>query len=106
MFKWVPDAHIAWRDARVGGAFTALLFTLGKILIGLYLTRSDPGSAFGAAGALAVILVWIYYSAMILLFGAEFTETWATERGAGVEPRPGAVRTARRGPGPARRRAA
>jgi membrane protein len=104
MFKWVPDARIAWRDALVGGAFTALLFAVGKILIGLYLTRSDPGSAFGAAGALAVILVWIYYSAMILFFGAEFTETWAMERGAGVEPRPGAVRTTK--PASARRRAA
>ena len=70
MFKILPDAEIGWRDVWPGAAATAFLFTLGKLLLGLYLGRSDPGAAFGAAGSLAVMLVWIYYSSMILLFGA------------------------------------
>jgi membrane protein len=92
MFKVVPDAEIAWRDALVGGAVTALLFTIGKFAIGLYLGRSDPGSAFGAAGALAVVLVWTYYAGMILLAGAEFTQQWTKRRGATIVPEKGAVR--------------
>ena len=96
MFKVIPDATITWRDVRVGGIATAVLFTAGKFLIGLYLGRSDPGSAFGAAGSLAVILVWIYYSAIILIFGAEFTQAWATRFGKGIQPEPGAVRMVER----------
>ena len=85
-------AEISWRDVRVGGIATAVLFTVGKFVIGLYLGRSDPGSAFGAAGSLAVILVWVYYSAIILIFGAEFTQAWATRFGKGIQPEEGAVR--------------
>ncbi len=92
IFKILPDATIAWRDVWVGAAVTALLFTLGKFLLGLYLGRSDPGQAFGAAGALALMLVWIYYSSMIVLLGAEFTQTWAKRRGSGIAPEKGAVR--------------
>jgi membrane protein len=106
MFKWVPDARVAWRDVLVGAAFTALLFVLGKFGLGLYLARSDPGSSFGAAGALAIILVWIYYSSMILFLGAEFTETWAVERGSGIQPEPGAIRTTDTGPAQTHREAA
>jgi membrane protein len=106
MFKWVPDAIVAWKDVWVGAGFTAALFVLGKFLIGLYLARSDPGSSFGAAGALAIILVWIYYSAMILFLGAEFTQVWAVERGAGIEPEPGAIRTTDTGPEQTHREAA
>jgi membrane protein len=95
LFRYVPDARIAWKDARIGGLVTALLFTLGKFVLGLYLGRSDPGSAFGAAGALALLLVWIYYSAIILLLGAEFTQVWAREHGRAIEPEPGAVRVVR-----------
>ncbi|HYH79408.1 MAG TPA: YihY/virulence factor BrkB family protein [Longimicrobium sp.] len=91
IFKVLPDAKIAWRDVWVGALVTAVLFEVGKWAIGLYLGNSNPGKAYGAAGSLAVILVWIYYTAMIVLFGAEFTETWATERGSGVEPDKGAV---------------
>jgi membrane protein len=98
IFKVLPDARIAWRDALIGGGFTAVLFVAGKFALGLYLAQSDPGSSFGAAGALAVILVWIYYSAMILFLGAEFTQTWAVERGSGIEPEPGAISTAEKGP--------
>lgn len=92
MFKVIPDAEIAWRDVWVGAAATALLFVIGKFLIGFYLGRSDPGQAYGAAGSLAVLLVWIYYSAMILFFGAEFTQKWAENRGSGIQPEKGAVR--------------
>jgi membrane protein len=92
VFKVLPDAEIAWRDVWVGGTVTALLFEAGKFIIGLYLGYSKPGDAFGAASALALVLVWIYYSAMILLLGAEFTREWATQRGRGIEPEKGAVR--------------
>ena len=91
LFRYVPDARAAWRDVGVGAVATALLFTLGKVGLGIYVARSDPGSSFGAAGALAVLLVWIYYSAIILFLGAEFTQAWARQRGAGIEPEPGAV---------------
>jgi membrane protein len=92
IFKVLPDARIAWRDTWVGAAFTALLFTLGKFALGMYLGRSNPGEAYGAAGSLALILVWIYYSSMIVLFGAEFTQVWARQKGSGIEPEEGAVR--------------
>jgi membrane protein len=91
MFKVLPDAEVSWRDVWVGGAMTALLFVIGKFVIGLYLGRSRPGDAFGAASALAVVLVWTYYAGMIVLLGAEFTQQWATQRGRGIRPEPGAV---------------
>ena len=92
MFKVMPDAKIAWRDVWVGAIVTSVLFVGGKYALAFYLGRSDPGSAFGAAGSLALILVWIYYATMILLFGAEFTEAWATERGSGITAEKGATR--------------
>ena len=81
MFKWLPDADIAWRDVWVGAFATSVLFTLGKTAIGIYLGKADPGSAFGAAGSLALILVWIYYSSLILLVGVEFTQQWVQHKG-------------------------
>jgi membrane protein len=96
MFKVLPDAKISWRSVWVGAGVTAVLFVLGKYLIGLYLGNSNPGQAYGAAGSLAVLLLWIYYSSLIVLFGAEFTETWAQERrGETIEPELGAVRVRR-----------
>lgn len=92
IFKVLPDAKIAWKDVAVGALVTALLFTLGKFALGFYLGRSNPGEAFGAAGSLALVLVWIYYSSMIVLFGAEFTQQWAIHRGSGIEPEAGARR--------------
>ena len=92
MFRFLPDARIGWRDVTVGAVATALLFVVGKFAIGLYLGRSSPGEAFGAAGALAVILVWVYYAAMIVLFGAEFTQAWVRSRGREIRPERGAVR--------------
>jgi membrane protein len=100
MFKVLPDAQIAWRDVWIGAISTTLLFLLGKFLIGLYLGQSNPGEAYGAAGSLAILLVWIYYSAMILFLGAEFTQIWADERGSGVKPEEGAVRVNRTPPQP------
>lgn len=95
MFKTLPDAAVRWRDAAVGAVATALLFTAGKFLIGYYLGSSNPGSAYGAAGSLAIVLLWIYYTSMILLFGAEFTQVWAKQRGVPIQPKPGAVRVIR-----------
>jgi len=95
IFKVMPDAKIAWSDVRVGAVVTALLFVAGKFALGLYLGRSNPGEAFGAAGALALMLVWIYYSSMIVLLGAEFTEAWAEHRGRRIVPEKGAVRVVR-----------
>jgi membrane protein len=91
LFKYLPDAEVGWRDVGVGGVTTGLLFVAGKFAIGLYLGRSNPGDAFGAASALAVLLVWTYYAGMIVLFGAEFTQQWAMRRGGGIRPEPGAV---------------
>jgi len=86
MFKFLPDVEIAWRDVWFGAFVTAVLFVIGKFGIGLYLSMSDVGSAYGAAGSLIIILAWIYYSALILFFGAELTQAWATERGRSPRP--------------------
>ena len=92
LFRILPDAEVQWRQVWTGAFFTALLFAIGKFLIGFYLGQSNPGSTFGAAGSLAVILIWIYYSAMILFLGAEFTQVWARRHGEGIVPSSGAVR--------------
>ena len=94
MYKVLPDATVEWHDALIGGVVTGVLFVVGKLLIGLYLGHSNPGEAYGAAGSLALLLLWIYYSALILLFGAEFTQAWAEGRGHGIMPEPGARRLA------------
>ena len=86
IFKVLPDAKIAWKDVRAGAFFTACLFMLGRFLIGLYIEYSGPGSAYGAAGSLIIILVWVYYTAAILYFGAEFTKVYAEYLGARIEP--------------------
>jgi membrane protein len=86
IFKLLPDVKVAWRDVWLGAAVTSLFFTVGKFLIGLYLGRSAVASAYGAAGSLVVIVVWVYYSAQILLFGAEFTKVWTRRRGSGFVP--------------------
>jgi membrane protein len=77
MFKYVPTTAISWRDVRVGAVGTALLFTAGKFLLGLYLGKASVGSTYGAAGSLVAVIVWIYYSAQIFFFGAEFTHVYA-----------------------------
>jgi membrane protein len=106
VFKVLPDTEIAWRDVWIGAAVTSLLFTIGKMLIGLYLGRSGVASAYGAAASLVVVLVWVYYSAQILLLGAEFTHTYAIRRGSKVQAiatpwagAMGAAAGAQKGPG-------
>jgi membrane protein len=80
IFRVLPDRSIAWEDVWVGAAFTSLLFVTGKYLLGLYLARGSVTSAYGAAGSLVVILVWVYYASQILLFGAQFTQVYTTQR--------------------------
>jgi membrane protein len=92
IFKVVPDAKIAWRDVWVGAAVTALLFSIGKILLGWYVGRSATVSPFGAAGSLVALIVWVYYSAQILFLGAEFAQVYATRFGSRIVPTPNAVR--------------
>ena len=86
VFKILPDVVIRWHDLWVGAFVTAFLFYVGQLIVGIYLSRANVGSVFGAAGSLTAILVWIYYSAQILLFGAEFTEVWARHHGAYIRP--------------------
>jgi membrane protein len=81
VFKLLPDARVKWRDVRSGALLTAVLFTLGKYLIGLYIGTSQVDDAYGAAGTVIVILLWVYFSAVILLFGAQFTYQVAQESG-------------------------
>lgn len=92
MYRVLPDARIAWSDVSRGAFATAVLFVAGKFLLGLYIARTDPGNAYGAAGSLAVVLVWVYYSAMIFFLGAEFTQVYADRRGSGIHPEAHAVR--------------
>src|ERR687886_1726795 len=91
IYKILPDAEIRWSDVWTGAAVTALLFTIGKFVLGLYLGKSSAGSAYGAAGSLIVVLLWVYYSAQILFFGAEFTQVYANTYGSRVVPSPNAV---------------
>lgn len=90
-FKYLPDAVIRWRDVWVGSFLTALLFVIGKYLIGFYLGNSDIASAYGAAGSVIILLVWIYYSSLIIFFGAEFTQEYADRFGERVRPKEHAV---------------
>jgi len=98
-FRTVPHAKVAWRDVWVGAFVTALLFTLGKSLIGLYLGKASISSAYGAAGSLVVLVIWVYYSASILLLGAEFTQVFASRYGSRIEPAKSAVRVSKDAPG-------
>ncbi len=86
IFKVLPDVNLKWKPALIGALFTALLFSLGKYGIGIYIQKGNPGSAFGAASSIIVILVWIYYTAIILYFGAEFTQAYAEKYDTGITP--------------------
>ncbi|HTI89652.1 MAG TPA: YihY/virulence factor BrkB family protein [Puia sp.] len=86
IYKVLPDAKIRWKDVRSGAIFTAVLFMIGRVLIGLYIEKTGSGSAYGAAGSLIVILLWVYYTAAILYFGAEFTRAYADFYGIKIEP--------------------
>lgn len=87
IFKFVPDARVAWRDVWVGAAVTSILFVIGKFAIGLYLGKSTIASTYGAAASLIVLLIWLYYSSMIVFFGAEFTEVYSRHESRSVRPR-------------------
>src|SRR6266545_1853556 len=110
IFRFLPDVKITWRDVWLGAGVTALLFTIGKSLIGLYLGNSSVASVYGAAGSLVILLLWTYYSSQILFFGAELTEVWARRRGSGIVPDEHAIpagrtpdlpkQTAKKGPYP------
>lgn len=91
IYKVLPDAIIGWRDAWVGSVFTAGLFLLGKFLIGFYLGKSNLGVTYGAAASIVIILTWVYYSSLILYFGAEFTKVYALHSGEGIKPKQTAV---------------
>ena len=91
IYKVLPDAEITWHDVWIGAAVTALLFTIGKTLLGIYLGNSGVASSYGAAGSLILILLWIFYSAQILLFGAEFTQVFARRYGSQIRPEDVAV---------------
>jgi membrane protein len=90
IFKYLPAVKVAWPDVWAGAGMTAVLFIVGKYLIGLYLGMTAVGSSYGAAGSFVVLLLWIYYSTQILLFGAEFTQVYATRMGHSLVPSPGA----------------
>jgi membrane protein len=92
IFKILPDARIEWRHVWIGAVLTSLLFTVGKELIGVYLGKTALASAYGAAGSFVIIVVWLHYSSLILLFGAEFTKVWSTRHDGDIKPEPGAVR--------------
>jgi membrane protein len=81
IYKYVPDIRIAWRDVWIGAGATALLFSIGRLLISTYLGRSTAGSSFGAAGALGLLVIWVYYSAMLFFLGAEFTQVYGRTYG-------------------------
>ena len=91
IFKILPDAIISWRDALIGSALTASLFLLGKFLIGLYMERSSLDITYGAAASIVILLTWVYYSSMILYYGAEFTKVYALNAGEGIRPKKTAV---------------
>ncbi len=91
VYRVLPDVEIAWKDVVVGSVITAVLFTLGKAGISLYLGNSSVGSAYGAAGSLVIFLMWVFYSAQIFLFGAELTKVWARTYGSKIRPSENAV---------------
>ena len=86
LYRFLPDVKLRWRDVTTGAFVTAVLFTIGQQLIGLYVGQSSIASSYGAAGAVMILLLWVYYSCQILLFGAEFTRVYAERHG--VDPQP------------------
>jgi membrane protein len=96
VFKLLPDARIRWKDVWVGSIVTTILFVIGKNLIGIYLSSSNFSSTYGAAGSLVIILLWIYYSAVIFLIGAEFTKAYSQRVGKAIRPKKNAVKVEKR----------
>ena len=96
IFRYLPDAKIAWQDVWVGATLTAVLFVIGKFVLGIYLGSGAAGSAYGAASSLITLLLWVYYAAQIVLFGAEFTQVYTNTFGSHIEPEDYAVRVERK----------
>src|SRR6185503_227746 len=94
LFRFLPDVRLRWRDVMTGAVVTAVLFTIGQQVIGLYLGQSAIASMYGAAGSMMILLLWVYYSCQILLFGAQFTRVWAARSGRKVRPEPFTVKDA------------
>ncbi|HYE89180.1 MAG TPA: YihY/virulence factor BrkB family protein [Vicinamibacterales bacterium] len=92
LFRFLPDVRLQWKDVTTGAAVTAVLFTIGQQVIGWYLGQSTVASSYGAAGSIMVLLLWVYYSCQIVLFGAEFTRVWAARHGVKVKPEEFAVK--------------
>ena len=93
IFKFLPDAEVRWQDVRVGALMTAVLFVLAKFALGYYFGHSDPASTYGAAGSIVLVMLWVTYSGLILLFGAEFTRIYADRYGEEIRPSEFAVST-------------
>jgi membrane protein len=93
IYKFLPDARIRWKDVWIGATLTAVLFIIAKYALGIYFGNADPASTYGAAGSVILIMLWVTYAGMILLFGAEFTQVYATQYGNKIEPTEGAVST-------------
>jgi membrane protein len=93
MYKFLPDAKVRWKDVWAGAILTAALFVIAKFALGLYFGQSDPGSAYGAAGSIILIMLWVNYAGLILLFGAEFTKEYAARHGREIQPTTGSVST-------------
>lgn len=87
IFKYLPDAHIRWKSVWLGALLTALLFVIGKFLMGIYFGATDPGSTYGAAGSIVLVLIWVSYSCLIFFFGAEFTKVISIRYGYGISPK-------------------
>ena len=100
IFKFLPDAEIRWRDVWIGAAMTAIFFAIGKWALGLYLGSGSAASAYGAASSLITLLLWVYYSSQILLFGAEFTQVYANRAGRDIKPSEHAIRVESKEPKP------
>ena len=94
IYKFLPDVEIEWRDVWIGALVTSLLFVLAKFALGFYFAYSDPGSTYGAAGSIILIMLWVSYAGMILFFGAEFTRVYARRHGRRISPSEFAVSTA------------
>lgn len=93
IFTLLPDVKVRWKTNLIGASLTTLMFLIGKYLIGFYFSQSDPASAYGAAGSVVLILLWVYYTCLILFFGAEFTVNWALHKNIVIEPRENATRS-------------
>jgi len=92
LFRFLPDVHIEWKSVWTGAVITALLFVIGKFALALYFGKAEPGSTYGAAGSIILILLWVFYSCLIMFFGAEFTQVYARRYGYEIEPSENAIR--------------